>query len=54
MGETPFNAAICKGSTTILWAIICAWDFWCAMITKPFLQDVDYFGRVHTIHCENV
>ena len=50
MGETPFNVAICKGSTSILWAIICVKDFWCVMITKPFLQDVGDFDRV-TLAC---
>ena len=46
MGEASFNATIIKGHTSILWAIICAYDFWCAMITKSFFQDMDNFGRV--------
>ena len=46
MGETPFNTAICEGSICILWTVIYAYNFGCAMITKLFLQDVDDFGRV--------
>ena len=53
MGETPSNAVICKGSTSILWDIMCVQDFWCAMITKSFLQDVDDFGRV-ALACKEV
>ena len=53
MGETPFNAAICKGSSSILWVIICAHDFWHAMIAKLFFQDVDDFDIV-TLACWEV
>ena len=53
MAETPFNTATYKGSTSILLAIICAQDFWPVMITKPFLQDVDDFGRV-ALACREV